>query len=98
MGNVTRQEIVVRMSEKTGLTQIECEEILLSALRAIGDHLVNGDTIELRGFGRFSTKELISRVARNPKNGELVVVRQHRAPRFKPSKFLTRAIMEGHGK
>ena len=39
-------------------------------LHQIKDALKNGESVELRGFGRFSTKLHKKKMARNPKTGE----------------------------
>ena len=46
------------------------------------------ETIEIRGFGSFRTRERRGRIGRNPKTGAKVEVPAKKIPFFKPSKEL----------
>lgn len=52
------------------------------------DALVQGDRIEIRGFGSFVVKQRRARQGRNPKSGALVSVAAKRVPFFKVGKEL----------
>ena len=43
----------------------------------------NGDRVELRGFGAFSSKRREARIGRNPKTGEDVEISPRRVVTFK---------------
>ena len=57
-------------------------------LKKIGDLLVQGQHLEIRGFGTSKVKERKERMARNPRTGEAVPVPSRRVPVFKVSKML----------
>ncbi|MGB0464625.1 MAG: HU family DNA-binding protein, partial [Candidatus Puniceispirillaceae bacterium] len=48
--------------------------------------LVEGNRVELRGFGAFSIRERKARLGRNPRTGEAVNVDAKRMPFFKMGK------------
>jgi len=54
--------------------------------------LSEGQRIELRGFGSFSIKTRLPRLARNPKTGEKVEVGTKLMPYFRASKNLNKLI------
>jgi integration host factor subunit beta len=54
--------------------------------------LVDGQRIEIRGFGSFSLTRRPQRVGRNPKSGEQVIVPEKRVPHFKPGKELRERV------
>ena len=54
--------------------------------------LVNGERIEIRGFGSMVAQHRSATVGRNPKTGEEVQVEEKYIPRFKPSTNLLRRI------
>ena len=56
--------------------------------------LENGNRVELRGFGAFSTKQRKARRARNPKTGSDVNVDQKTVPFFKCGKGLRQKLNE----
>lgn len=62
------------------------------AVKSIIDHmsesLIQGERIEIRGFGSFSLHHRASRVGRNPKTGAAVQVEDKYVPHFKPGKEL----------
>ena len=52
----------------------------------ISTAISNGERVELRGFGVFDVKERQARIARNPKNGEVVAVPAKKVPFFRMGK------------
>ncbi len=95
MKNITRKELIENISKKTGLSQVEVKSIVESFLEAIMDSICKGKDIELRGFGRFKTKEKKARIARNPRTGEKVNVEAGVKPKFEASKEILRRMNEG---
>jgi len=63
-------------------------------LHQIKDALKNGESVELRGFGRFSTKLHKKKMARNPKTGEEVFVPEKKSVRFKMAKETFKSVNE----
>jgi DNA-binding protein HU-beta len=56
----------------------------------IAEALRGGETIELKGFGRFSVVDTPVRSGRNPRSGKPIRIAAGRRVRFKPSKSLLR--------
>ena len=54
--------------------------------------LRRGDSVELRGFGRFSVKTQKASIRRNPKTNEKVAVKEKKVIRWKQSKDLFKKI------
>ena len=61
-------------------------------LNEIKRALRRGDSVELRGFGRFSVKTQKSSIRRNPRTGEKVAVPEKKVIRWKQSKDLFKKI------
>ena len=70
----------------------EVEHALDTIFGEIAEALARGNRVELRGFGTFSVKTRSSRVGRNPRTGEAVLVREKHVLRFKAGKSLRLAI------
>ena len=85
---MTKADIVEDIAQKTGLTKKEVAETVDLFLVKIGDLLVEGRHLEIRGFGTFKVKERKERMARNPRTGEAVPVPARKVPIFKVSKML----------
>ena len=84
--NITKKEIVDEIASQTGFTQVE------ELIDAISNCVIEGNNIELRGFGRFKNKQRKERRTRNPKTGELVNIPAKVRPVFEPSKDLIEKI------
>jgi integration host factor subunit beta len=84
-----RSELIARVVQQNPhLTAEDGEAIVRAILNRITDALVNGDRVELRGFGTFSTKELPGRQARNPRTGKATTVPARAHVHFKPGKVM----------
>ncbi len=92
MQNITRKDIIESISSKTGLTQVKVKTITESFLEAIKESLYTGKDIELRGFGRFKIKQRKARIARNPRTGEKVSVKDGIKPKFEASRKMIKRV------
>src|SRR4029079_14893329 len=84
--NVTKKEIVRKISEDIGLTQLKTKDIVQRTLDAIIHTLVSEGRIELSNFGVFEVKRRAPRKARNPRTGDKVFVPSKNVVTFKPGK------------
>ena len=90
---MTRSDLVTRLAEQFGqLTHRDAEYAVKTILDAMGDALVRGHRIEIRGFGSFSINRRPPRMGRNPRSGESVHIPDKRVPHFKPGKALREAV------
>ena len=85
---MTKQEIVDKVSNATGLTKVETETIMNGVMSTIIDSLAKNEKVELRGFGTFGIKHRMPKKARNPGTGEPVFLPERFVPTFKPSKLM----------
>ncbi len=81
---LTKKEIIIAISEETGLAQVDVKRVLQQAFHHIIESLKTGKTIELRNFGVFKVKQRAPRRGRNPKTGQEVPVPSRRVVVFKP--------------
>jgi nucleoid DNA-binding protein len=63
---LTKRDLVVRISEDTGLIQHQVLEVVQKTLDYIADSLAKGHKVELRNFGVFEVKVRKARIGRNP--------------------------------
>jgi DNA-binding protein HU-beta len=85
---MNKTELIAAIAEKTNLTKKDSELALTAALEAITEALVEGDKVQLIGFGSFEIKNREAREARNPRTGETIKVAASKAPVFKAGKAL----------
>jgi integration host factor subunit beta len=87
--NMIRSELIQKLAdENPHLYQRDVEKIVNTIFEEIIEAMAGGDRVELRGFGAFSVKKRDSRVGRNPRTGDSVVVEEKHVPFFKTGKLL----------
>ncbi len=91
-GTMTKADIFELVAEKTGFTNKDIKLILERFLEEVKNSLVEGNHIEIRGFGTFKVKNHKARKARNPKTGQEVVVPARKKAAFKVSRELNRVL------
>ncbi len=90
---MTRSDLVEALaSQFHQLTQRDADLAVKTILDAMGDALVRGHRIEVRGFGSFAINRRPPRLGRNPRTGESVTIPEKRVPHFKPGKALREAV------
>jgi len=91
--HMTRSDLVEELAARFGqLTHRDAEYAVKTILDAMGEALVRGHRIEIRGFGSFSINRRPPRMGRNPRSGESVHIPEKRVPHFKPGKALREAV------
>jgi len=84
---LTKRDLVIRISNETGLVQQQVLDVVQKTLDYIGEALSKGDKVELRNFGVFEVKVRKARVGRNPNSPETDVPIPARATvKFKAGK------------
>jgi nucleoid DNA-binding protein len=94
MKNITKADIVDSVSKSTGITKIDTKAVVEGALASIIEAITKGHKVEIRGFGVFSSKLRKPRIARNPKTGESVPLKERYVPLFKASGDFTQKVNE----
>ena len=89
---MNKTEMIIALAERTNLPKRDAEKALTGFLDLLTESLVNGEKVQLVGFGTFEVKERAARTARNPRTGESLEVGPSRAPVFKAGKSLKDAV------
>lgn len=93
---MTKSELIEILSEKHDLlSRKDAEMVINTIFNGIGDALIAGDRVEIRGFGSFCIREREAREARNPKSGEVVKIPSRKTPFFKTGKELRVRVNDG---
>jgi nucleoid DNA-binding protein len=92
---LTKRDLVMRISEETGLIQSQVFEVVQKTLNYITEALAKGGKVELRNFGVFDVKIRKARVGRNPNKPETDVPIPARAQvKFKAGKEMKAEVMK----
>jgi len=84
---ITKRELVINISNKTGLTQHDVYNVVQHLLDSVTDELAQGNSVVMRNFGAFQVKEVKGKIGRNPKDPSKDVPIPARAVvKFRPGK------------
>lgn len=90
---MTRSELIDSIAQRfPQLLKADADFAVAEILRAIGQTLIEGHRVEIRGFGTFVLNYRPPRVGRNPKTGEKVDVPGKYSPHFKAGKELRERV------
>ncbi len=81
---MTKKDIVLRITDLTGIKQVDVKKIVQRTFDVVIESLVRSEKVELRNFGVFNIKERKARFGRNPRTGESVPVPPRKVVVFKP--------------
>ncbi len=90
---MTKRDLVVRISNQTGLTQQDVMEVVQRTLDIITNELAAGRGIEFRNFGVFEVKSRQPRIGRNPNEpSNTVRIPERVVVKFKPGKEMKERV------
>ena len=83
-----KSELIERIASEYDYSHREAEVAVKAIFSSIERALVEGNRVELRGFGTFEVRDYQAYRGRNPKTGEQVEVAPKKSPFFKAGKEL----------
>ena len=90
---MTKSELILKITSKNSyLYHKDVYKIIDTLFNCVTKALKDGDRVELRGFGTFTTKIRNARIGRNPKTGDPVAIPQKKMPFFKMGKSMKERI------
>jgi len=92
---MNKSDLITKLAEKTNITTKDAASILDVILKSMTNALVQGKSIEIRGFGSFTVKEYMSYTGRNPKTGERITVKPKKLPVFRVGRELRERVNRG---
>ncbi|GAB6061004.1 HU family DNA-binding protein [Desulfonatronum parangueonense] len=85
---MNKSELIKTLSEKNDIPMEEATIVVNTFFQSIKESMIQGDRVEIRGFGSFKVKDYQGYKGRNPKTGQSVEVKPKRLPFFRPGKEL----------
>ena len=89
---MNKNELVASVAEKAGLTKKDAEKAVGAIFESIQQALVEGDKVQVIGFGTFEVKERSARAGRTPRTHETIQITASKNPAFKAGKALKDAV------
>lgn len=88
---MTRAELIVNVADRARIDRKTAEKALAATFETIKDALIEGDKVQVLGFGTFEVRERAARKGRNPRTGEEIEIKSSKLPSFKAGKSLKEA-------
>jgi|GEM_PF-12403 DNA-binding protein HU-beta len=92
--NVTKAELIGRISSRTGTKSATVKKVLESILENVSKELNRGRSVVLKGFGTFRVTEYAARGGRNPRTGEPIEISQRKVAQLRFSRGIRRKVDE----
>ena len=93
MSTLTKRDLVVQISDETGLPQNQVFKVIQRTLDLITESLAGGNPVELRNFGVLDVRLTKPRVGRNPNQpGSRYVIPERASVRFKAGKLMRQRV------
>ncbi len=89
---MNKNDLVVSMVEKSGLSKKDTEKALAALLDSVKGALKKGDKVQLVGFGTFEVKKRAARTGINPQTKKAIKIKASKAPAFKAGKAFKDAL------
>ena len=92
---MNRKELVSEVAKRTTTAMSQINHTLDHVMDIITEALSNGKEVALKGFGTFAVAKRAPRVGRNPQTGAKINISASKAPKFRPSSQLKKAVKSG---
>ena len=90
--NYTRENIAEALHNEFGLTKKDCIIFVNDILDIIIEGLIKDGFVKIHNFGSFKMKRKKSRIGRNPKTKQNIMIKERNVITFKPSKSVLSSI------
>ena len=91
---MNKSELIKVFGERFNTPDNEAADFVNAFFEKIRQALIEGDRVEIRGFGSFAMKDYEGYAGRNPKSGVAVTVGPKRLPFFKAGRRLKALLNE----
>ena len=89
---MTRAELIINVAEKANLDRKAAEKAVAATFETIKLALIEGDKVQVLGFGTFENRKRAARKGRNPRTGEEIEIKPSNLPSFKAGKSLKESV------
>ncbi len=91
---MTKDEIAKEVWGKLEISKRKAKSAVDTTFNILKQTILNGEDIEIRGFGKFIIRSKNSRIGRNPKTGEEKEITARKVVTFKASRVLRKSLFE----
>lgn len=93
MLRVAKKDLIIEISDKTGMKHEDVSRVVEGFLGGIAKHLGQGHSVALREFGTFELRVSRRKVGRNPKQPDVTIhIPDRTVVRFRPGQSLEESV------
>ncbi len=85
---MTTKELISNIAKKAGLTKSQVADLLDATEEVIVQHLLEGKSVQIQGFGTLDVKQKKERISVHPRTGERSMIPPKQQVTFKPTQNL----------
>ncbi|MBQ7793111.1 MAG: HU family DNA-binding protein [Clostridia bacterium] len=89
---MNKSELIAAVAEQAAISKKDAEKAVNAVVSVVTDALVDGDKVQLVGFGTFEVRARDARTGKNPRTGEAIKIAASKVPAFKAGKALKDAV------
>ena len=89
---MNKSDLIKKIASDAGITQTQAKAALQTVEVGIVEALINGENVQLVGFGTFTVKSHKARKGRTPKTGEELNIPAKNVVKFKAGKGMNEAV------
>jgi DNA-binding protein HU-beta len=89
---LNKTELIAGVADRAQVTKKDAEIIVNAFVAAVKEALVQGDKVQLMGFGTFEVRERQARKGRNPQTGKEIDIAAAKAPAFRAGRGLKESV------
>ena len=90
---MVKSDLVEQLAKSKGIPEYISRHVIENLFDYMSQELIDGNRIEIRGFGSFEIREYKGYTGRNPKTGEAASIQPKKLPFFKVGKELKEKML-----
>jgi len=90
---MTKTQLVARVSEVTGVSRKQIDDILGSMIETVVRTVKRGESVKISGLGIFRLRKLKARMGRNPQTGEPIKIPARKKVGFSVAKTFKETVL-----
>lgn len=92
---MNNKEFIAELATRNGMKSVEAERLVNTLISAMCDTFIEGDAVQLSGFGTFEVRKKMERVIVNPKTAQRMLVPPKLTVVFKPVSSTKERVKKG---
>ena len=89
---MNKTQLIASVAEMAEVTKKDAEKAVNAVFGSVQKALVEGEKVQLIGFGTYEVKSRSARVGRNPQTGKEIKIAASKVPTFKAGKGLKEVV------